>query len=911
MSTPVEVVGEMEPSSSPEPAEEVGFQSWFEQLEASIWQAPWRIWLVLLLSGLIAATFIFVSLTNVAFTTLAACFIAVSLLVARRAPQHRLVVAMLSSMVSMRYLYWRATETLSEGSLADELMGLALLGAELFTVIVLVAGYFQTGVIRRSRPVELDPTDTDLPTVDIFIPTYNEPVEVVRPTILGAMAVEYANKKVYVLDDGRRESFRAMCEELGVGYRIRSDNFHAKAGNINTALKTTDGELIAIFDADHVPVRSFLSATVGFMVRDERVALVQTPHHFYNPDPFARNLFLEGQVPPEQHLFYHGVQLGNDFWNSAFFCGSCAVIRRSALEEVGGIAVETVTEDAHTALRMHARGWKSTFLELPLAAGLATESFADHIGQRIRWARGMAQIFRLDNPLIKPGLNFAQRINYFNAAWHFFHGVPRLVFLISPATYLILDIHPVSANVREVLMYAIPHLMLAGIGTALTNRNIRHSFWPEIYEIAIAPYSAWVTTIALFAPRKGKFNVTDKGINFDRTSFSWRPVRPHIVMFVLALIGMILTPAKMAASPLEQDTIWVAVVWNAYNMFMLLAVMMAAVERPQRRQHHRIARTCAVSIPELAAEGESMDLSVSGFRVRLYGHLDCPERYTLTLHGPLGLVSLEGTHLRSRQDGEDTIIQGRFESLTKSEEQALSEVMFSGADSWMHDEFSFDSPMRSALSVLISPLVVLMGGPERLRRLTRLGAGVERLLGPAELGPLVPELAGPKGEALPTMLRPPKKGLLPMAGPAVLLVTALLLAAGFQPIVTMLSSFLPTQRWVGVPFQTRLSELGGAFVELSGFHRELQSARKLHDSLPVDWSSRLWATRRNFNLFGPTSADRNHADIEAALDEALLDMISAEQVLRDGGDDEILLTLIDSAEKNLQYAAERLGTSLP
>jgi len=169
--------------------------------------------------------------------------------------------------------------------------------------------------------------------VDVFIPTYNEPVDIVRRTLIGALAIDYPDKRIYVLDDGRRPEIQILTEGLGALYITRPDNRQAKAGNLNHALGLTSGELVAVFDADHVPVRSFLRSTVGFF-GDPRVALVQTAQHFFNPDPYERNLKLTGRIPPEQHFFYHVIQCGNDFWNSAFFCGSCAVLRRSALEPV-------------------------------------------------------------------------------------------------------------------------------------------------------------------------------------------------------------------------------------------------------------------------------------------------------------------------------------------------------------------------------------------------------------------------------------------------------------------------------------------------------------------------------------------------------------------------------------------------
>ncbi|MDI8507060.1 glycosyltransferase, partial [Salmonella enterica subsp. enterica serovar Lubbock] len=158
---------------------------------------------------------------------------------------------------------------------------------------------------------------------------------------------------------------------------------------------------------DHVPTRSFLQMTMGWFLKEKQLAMMQTPHHFFSPDPFERNLGRFRKTPNEGTLFYGLVQDGNDMWDATFFCGSCAVIRRKPLDEIGGIAVETVTEDAHTSLRLHRRGYTSAYMRIPQAAGLATESLSAHIGQRIRWARGMVQIFRLDNPLFGKGLKLA------------------------------------------------------------------------------------------------------------------------------------------------------------------------------------------------------------------------------------------------------------------------------------------------------------------------------------------------------------------------------------------------------------------------------------------------------------------------------------------------------------------------
>lgn len=304
-------------------------------------------------------------------------------MVMRRVPGRlpTLMLIVLSLTVSCRYLWWRYTETLNWDDPVSLVCGLLLLFAETYAWVVLVLGYFQTIWPLNRQPVAMPDDINSWPTIDLMVPTYNEDLGVVKPTIYAALGIDWPKDKIniYILDDGNRPAFKAFAAEVGVHYIARPTHEHAKAGNINHALKQANGEFVAIFDCDHVPTRSFLQLTLGWFFKDTKLGILQTPHHFFSPDPFERNLGRFRQTPNEGTLFYGLVQDGNDMWDATFFCGSCAVLRRSALDAVGGIAVETVTEDAHTSLRMHRKGYSSAYIRIPQAAGLATESLSAHI----------------------------------------------------------------------------------------------------------------------------------------------------------------------------------------------------------------------------------------------------------------------------------------------------------------------------------------------------------------------------------------------------------------------------------------------------------------------------------------------------------------------------------------------------
>ncbi|EEA00047.1 cellulose synthase catalytic subunit (UDP-forming) [Burkholderia sp. H160] len=565
---------------------------WLESGAAAADRVPYLRHFALLMAFLIGLVICTTPMTLGEQLRLFALVVATVLLV-RRVPGRlaTLMMAGLSLLMAGRYVWWRTTQTLQLPDPLEAVVGYVLYAAEAYTWLVLLLGYVQTAwpLNRRACPL---PEDLSLwPTVDVYIPTYNEPLSVVQPTVYAAAGLDWPSDKlkVYILDDGTREEFRRFAKEAGVGYIVRTEHTHAKAGNINHALTCTQGEYIAIFDCDHIPVRSFLQTTMGQFLADPKCALVQTPHHFFSPDPFERNFDTFHRVPNEGSLFYGLIQDGSDFWNATFFCGSCAVIKRAPLEQVGGIAIETVTEDCHTALRLHRLGYNSAYLRTVQAAGLATESLAGHIGQRIRWARGMAQIFRVDNPWRRKGLTLFQRICYSNSMLHFFYGIPRLVFLLMPGAYLFFGLHMINTQAAVIMAYVLPYLVTANLANSRIQGPFRHSFWAEVYESVLAWYIILPTTMALINPKLGKFNVTAKGGQIAENYLDWTISKPYLILLGINAAAMLAGVIRIVFlhSP-EPQTALMNMLWGAINMIVLGAAVGVAQEARQVRVSHRI-----------------------------------------------------------------------------------------------------------------------------------------------------------------------------------------------------------------------------------------------------------------------------------------------------------------------------------
>ncbi len=610
------------------------------------------------------------------------------------------ILIFLSIIISARYLHWRASATLLLDSWVGVTLGATLLLAELYAVMVMVIGYMQSAWPLRRKPVPL-PEDPDTwPSVDVMIPTYNESLDVVRATVMAAQSIDWPpdQLEIWLLDDGRRPEFQAFAAAAGVHYVTRPDNKHAKAGNINNALEQASGEFVAIFDCDHTPTRAFLQMVMGAMIRDPKLAMAQTPHHFNTPDPFEKNLEVHHTVPPEGDLFYGLLLPGNDTYNSVFFCGSCAVIRREALDEVGGIAVETVTEDAHTGLRLHRRGWRTAYFNIPLASGLATESISGHIGQRIRWARGMVQVFRTDNPLLGRGLSPVQRITYTQAMVHFLNAIPRLIFLMAPMAFLLGGINIFAASGLMVAAYVLPHLMHAVMTSSRIQGRYRHSFWSEVYEATLALYILVPTTLALISPKLGKFNVTAKGGLVEEDYYDRKIARPWIALFLLNLVGVGFAIWRLWRGEDPTDAVIINLVWTIYNLIVLGACLSVAYEMRQRRQTNRLS----LRLPGLlrlptghTATCETVDLSRGGAMISCDGSRALEKGQTIHLCLLLGEeeVSLPATVVQGRAG----MARLRFEDLELREEAGLVRAIYSRADAWYgwNDTIREDRPLLS------------------------------------------------------------------------------------------------------------------------------------------------------------------------------------------------------------------------
>ncbi|MDH4152419.1 MAG: glycosyltransferase [Nitrospira sp.] len=610
---------------------------------------------------------------------------AISLLSWRK--QGRQIILVLTLFLYTRYLVWRGLYTFNSGDWLSLLVGGMVYAAEIYAFIqvVLFAYHAWAPLDRRSVPL------TGYPTVDIFVPVVHEPLDILRRTLVGCINQRYPKDRyrVYVLDDGQRDEVRHLAASLNCGYIQRVNRLHAKAGNLNHALLQTNGDLIAIFDMDHVPVSEFLHETVG-LFQDEQVAIVQTPHHFYNPDIFQKNLRSEHILKNEQSLFYRVLQSGRDRHNSAFFAGSCGLLRRRVLEEVGGFQTETVTEDIHTSMVIHAKGYRSCYLNKVLAVGLMPETFENTMKQRIRWATGHVQILFQSNPFTMRGLSLAQRLGYFASIFYFLHGIPRVICLVAPLFTLLFNIVPVTADVPSIINFFGSYYLATLVMLRTVSRGTRNAFWSDIYETADSVALSWATLKTALRPRKRRpFVITPKGVGQDNRGLSRVScVLPHLTIMGLLLMGLIMG-IRLWWEQIPIPGLGVSLLWGGINLVLITVAILAAAESPEWRAQFRIKRrmTCDIVADKQHLKALIIDVNETGARV-LVRHQVRNDRDDLRciIKNPTGApLSLDATICRQTQLSPNLRELGlKFIHMNEAHTEALIAMTFSDSSVWNH-----------------------------------------------------------------------------------------------------------------------------------------------------------------------------------------------------------------------------------
>jgi cellulose synthase (UDP-forming) len=547
------------------------------------------------------------------------------------------------------YIIWRWGWTLNPDALW---FSIPLAMAETWGLITAFVMIHSVWRIRHRQPL---PAPQGL-TVDVFITCYDEPLEVVRRTAIGARAIRYPHK-TYILDDGGRDEVQTMARDLGLGYIRRETHEHAKAGNLNHALKHTDGEFILQLDADHVPLPHILDRVLGFFSEDPRLAFVQTPQDFYNTDAFTYNVDEQSRrIWEEQRLFFGVIQAGKDNINCTFFCGCSAVIRRAALDSIGGFSVQTITEDIETSLLLHANGWNSAFYGESLVYGLAAHNAVAFHTQHLRWGQGGMQVFKRFNPLTYPGLSLAQRISYFGSLTAYVGGVQKLVYYAAPLVFFFTGVLPIRAMNAQFLARFLPFLGLSFLLSEAWARG-RSSTWQSERFHMVKFWTYTRAVMSIFSRKEQKFKVTPKGAGH----VPFQTYAPQVTVMTLSALAVVWATVAYELGWIQYNVPgWRSLAflsnlfWASINFAVAASVVRMSMRARTHRADHRFRDRFPVTLAISGAGGRTRsrialaeDLNPGGMAVRTPQELPEGTELRLTLPLSTATVTVKGRVLYS------------------------------------------------------------------------------------------------------------------------------------------------------------------------------------------------------------------------------------------------------------------------
>lgn len=520
----------------------------------------------------------------------------VPLVLDRRSTWHRAALFAVAGLLTLRYLHWRATETLAPFSFTLD-------AAASWTFFAIEAGAALSSlsafcILSRSRSRSIEATDqaewwnpARAPHVAVLIATYNEDREVLERTIVGAKAMDYASFDVFVLDDGKRDWLRDFAAEQGARYVRRSDNRGAKAGNMNHALAVLAAEgapdFVAVLDADFVPHRNFLTRTIALFHAPD-VGLVQTPQHFFNADPIQHNLGLSRSYPDEQRFFFDHLQPSRDAWGIAFCCGTSSVARWSALRDIGGFPTASITEDFLLTLALQERGHRTVYLDEALTEGLAPEGLKEYVTQRARWCLGLMQIARGRlGPFARNALRIQDRWSVVDSVLYWTMSFTfRLAAMTFPLLYWFFNITVVDASVPDVLTYFGVYFIWILMSLNFVSGGLVVPIVNDVSQLLGAIPITRAAYTGLIQPKGHPFSVTAKGGDRSRIVVQWRLMAPFVTLLVLTVLGALIGIFSDSFAFNEAgDGKLVILFWTFYNMFVLAVTIIVCIELPRRERH--------------------------------------------------------------------------------------------------------------------------------------------------------------------------------------------------------------------------------------------------------------------------------------------------------------------------------------
>lgn len=601
------------------------------------------------------------------------------------------------------YLIWRMVFTLPfEAGVLNVIAGLLLIIAETVTVLTTFELFLQKMKVGGKRLECPEVPPEYYPDVDVFIATHNESVDLLYKTVNACTFMDYPDKKkvhIYLCDDGNRLEVAELAKQFGVGYLGLADNKHAKSGNLNHAMSKTSSPFIATFDADMIPQHTFLMKTIPYFllskfIKEEGIwrlrkegeteenlnlALIQTPQSFYNPDLFQFNLHAETVIPNEQDFFSREINILRNASNSVAYTGSNTVLLRSAMEEIGGFPINTITEDFETSIRLQQAGYITYATDEVQAAGLTTTTLPSMIKQRIRWARGIIQSLQNTKAIFSKKLPIDTRITYLCSFLYWWSFLNRLIFILSPILFALFDFQIVETDFWSLLIFWLPAYFFYSISMRYLSSNIRNQRWSQVIDTIFMPYLIWPTLLETLHIRETTFRVTNKDRHAENKWYdSLKYAVPHLFLLALSIAAIIrFVSGKYGWALLFSSVI---IFWLSYNMVALFYALFFMFGRHAYRDTERIRAKEKVSIrhKNRVYQAETVDVSEKGIAFHIPEAIYLPKEteIALTVTTKKYKAELEASIVYVRPEGEGWRYSATVDPVSEEDKRQYMQIIY-------------------------------------------------------------------------------------------------------------------------------------------------------------------------------------------------------------------------------------------
>ena len=438
------------------------------------------------------------------------------------------------------YVCVRITTLFASGySLADAVMAAALFAAELFLCVHGV-GYFLSVVKAErhhaaarpllfseyGRPSLPGGARKQAPAVAVLVASFNESSDVLEETLASVCAMDYPAAHIYLIDDSTKPECQRGAARVAATYGARlvhrTDRSGYKAGAINDLIPHLEEPYIALLDADQRPLEGWLKDLVPYMEAHPDFSFVQTPQVYINTE----GLPVAEAAKYQQAVFFEYICEGKSHSNAMFCCGSNVILRRDALLSIGCdvkgrrhyFDEASVTEDFATSFRLHAKGWRTDYVNHPYVVGMGPETLPAYFTQQMRWAMGtMAvglqvarQLFTRPRAL-RPG----QWWEYLLSGSYYFVGFANFVFMLAPIMFVLFDVRPLRTASNLYLVFFVPYIAftmnLFFFGMRARRYSIRGIWLASALSFATFFIYMKAAMVAVFGLKRA-FGVTPKGV---------------------------------------------------------------------------------------------------------------------------------------------------------------------------------------------------------------------------------------------------------------------------------------------------------------------------------------------------------------------------------------------------------------